>query len=165
VLGCEQDAFVALDAPQEHGGVALAGGGLAASARDWARVALLLRDGTALGTAVLDPAWAATCSVPPLPFLEPGRLPSSITTHAGFGWAWWPLDREGRRVTADGSRGQLAYLDRDLDVVVVKTSAWPYDDWLVDRQLRDLSYLGLGEVASAAAAGARIAPLDEEEPA
>jgi hypothetical protein len=54
-------------------------------------------------------------------------------------------------VTADGSRGQFAYLDRDLDVVVVKTSAWAYDDWLVDRQLRDLSYLGLGEVARAAA--------------
>jgi hypothetical protein len=25
----------------------------------------------------------------------------------------------------------------------VKTSLWPYDDFLVDRQARDLSYLGL----------------------
>ena len=62
-----------------------------------------------------------------------------------------PLDAAGRRVTADGSRGQFAFMDRDLDVVVVKTSAWPYDDWLVDRQLRDLSYLGLPEIARAAA--------------
>ena len=146
-LGCERDAFVAMDAPD---GVAMAGGGLAACPRDWARAAMLLRDGSALGEQLVDPAWAAEASVPPLPFLEPGRLPSSITTHAGFGWAWWPLDRAGRRVTADGSRGQFAYLDRDLDVVVVKTSAWPYDDWLVDRQLRDLSYLGLPEIARAA---------------
>jgi CubicO group peptidase (beta-lactamase class C family) len=158
-LGCECDAFVALDAPA---GVAMAGGGLAACARDWARVALLLRDGSALGEQVVDPAWAAAVSVPPLPFLEPGRLPSSITTHAGFGWAWWPLDREGRRVTADGSRGQFAYLDRDLDVVVVKTSAWPYDDWLVDRQLRDLSYLGLPEVARAAALVTGVHPPEKE---
>jgi CubicO group peptidase (beta-lactamase class C family) len=157
-LGCECDAFVALDAPD---GVALAGGGLAACARDWARVALLLRDGAALGAQVVDPAWALEASVPPLPFLEPGRLPSSITTHAGFGRAWWPLDRAGRRVTADGSRGQFAYLDRDLDVVVVKTSAWPYDDWLVDRQLRDLSYLGLPEIARTAA-GRHAHARDEE---
>ena len=70
--------------------------------------------------------------------------------HAGFGWHWWPLDPPGRRATADGSRGQFAYVDRDLDVVVVKTSAWPYDDALADRQYRDLSYLGLPAVARAA---------------
>ena len=32
----------------------------------------------------------------------------------------------------------------------LKTSLWPYDDWLVDRQMRDLSYLGLPLVAAAA---------------
>ena len=117
---------------------------------------MLLRDGTATsGAPVVEPAWIDAACTPSLPFLEPGRLPSSITTHAGFGWAWWPLDREGRRVTGDGSRGQFCYVDRDLDVVVVKTSAWPYDDWLVDRQLRDLSYLGLPEIARAAAGAGR----------
>ncbi len=34
--------------------------------------------------------------------------------------------------------------------VVVKTSQWPYDDVLADRQYRDLSYLGLPAVALAA---------------
>jgi len=148
-LGCEVGGFVALDAPD---GVAMAGGGMAAATRDWARAAMLLRDGTATsGAPVVEPAWIDAACTPSLPFLAPGRLPSSITTHAGFGWAWWPLDRDGRRVTGDGSRGQFCYVDRDLDVVVVKTSAWPYDDWLVDRQLRDLSYLGLPEIARAAA--------------
>ena len=82
--------------------------------------------------------------------MAPGRLPSSITTHAGFGYHWWPLDADGVRVTSDGSRGQFGYVDRDLGVAVLKTSLWPYDDFLVDRQQRDLSYLGLPLVAAAA---------------
>ena len=53
------------------------------------------------------------------------------------------MDDAGRRVTADGSRGQFACADRRTGAVVVKTSLWPYDDCLVDRQARDLSYLGL----------------------
>jgi CubicO group peptidase (beta-lactamase class C family) len=147
-IGAESDAMIALDAPD---GVALAGGGLAATPRDWARVAMLQVDGTVDGEKVLDPDWVERSSAPSRSFLAPGRLPSSITTHAGFGFHWWPLDASGRLVTADGSRGQFAYADRDLGVVVVKTSQWPYADWLVDRQHRDLSYLGLPLIARAAA--------------
>jgi hypothetical protein len=80
-----------------------------------------------------------------------GRLPSSITTHAGFGYHWWLMDDEGRRLTADGSRGQFAAADRRTGAVVVKTSLWPYDDFLVDRQARDLSYLGLHALLDAVA--------------
>ena len=163
VLGCACDALVATDATDAPGGpsdgtggVPLAGGGLAATARDWARLGMLQVDGTRDGTGeepgrVLEREWVDRSCAPPLAFLAPGRLPSGITTHAGFGYHWWPLDRRGRRVTADGSRGQFVYVDRDLEVVVVKTSRWPYDDWLADRQYRDLSYLGLPEVAAAAA--------------
>jgi CubicO group peptidase (beta-lactamase class C family) len=145
-LGCTSDAFVGTDAA----GVPMAGGSLAATARDWARVGLLELDGTVAGEPVLDPEWVHRSTRAPYPFTETGRLPSSITTHAGFGWHWWPLDTTGRRATADGSRGQFAYVDRDLDVVVVKTSQWPYDDALADRQYRDLSYLGMPAVALAA---------------
>lgn len=139
-LGCTSGAVVAIDGS----GVALAGGGLAATARDWARVALLAVDGRAVdGRQVVDAGWTAEAARPAYPFLAPGRLPSSITTHAGFGLHWWPLDPAGDRVTADGSRGQFAAADRHTGAVVVKTSLWPYDDFLVDRQARDLSYLGL----------------------
>ena len=78
----------------------------------------------------------------PLPRRRVG-CPARITTHAGFGYHWWPLDDAGRRLTADGSRGQFACADRHTGAVVVKTSHWPYDDVLADRQARDLSYLGL----------------------
>ena len=145
-LGCTSDAFVGTDAA----GVPMAGGSLAATARDWARIGLLEIDGTVVDEHVLDPEWVHRSTRAPYPFTETGRLPSSITTHAGFGWHWWPLDTTGRRATADGSRGQFAYVDRDLDVVVVKTSQWPYDDALADRQYRDLSYLGMPAVALAA---------------
>lgn len=139
-LGCTTDAYVAVDGV----GVALAGGGLAATARDWARVALLAVDGRAPdGQRVLDTDWVEVAARPAYPFLAPGRLPSTITTHAGFGLHWWPMDADGVRLTADGSRGQFACADRHTSAVVVKTSQWPYDDVLVDRQARDLSYLGL----------------------
>jgi CubicO group peptidase (beta-lactamase class C family) len=139
-LGCTHEAAVALDGA----GVAMAGGGLAATARDWARVALLAVDGRSPdGAVLLDPEWAEAAARPAQSFLAPGRLPSSITSHAGFGLHWWPMDAAGTRVTADGSRGQFACADRRTGAVVVKTSRWPYEDFLVDRQARDLSYLGL----------------------
>jgi CubicO group peptidase (beta-lactamase class C family) len=146
VLGCVRGAVVGVDAA----GVALAGGGLAACAEDWLRLAALQLTGTAYDARVLGPDWVQRSSTPPAPWMEPGRLPSSITTHAGFGYHWWPLLADGTRVTSDGSRGQFGYVDRDLGVAVLKTSLWPYDDWLVDRQQRDLSYLGLPLVAAAA---------------
>jgi CubicO group peptidase (beta-lactamase class C family) len=150
LLGCESDAVVATDAD----GVALAGGGLAATARDWGRLALLQLDGTVADAGgrrrLLSERWLRASAVPARPFLRPGRLPSTITTHAGFGYHWWPLDDEGRRLTADGSRGQFGFVDRDLGVVVVKTSRWAYADPLADRQCRDLCYLGLPVLARAA---------------
>ncbi|MEO7351502.1 MAG: serine hydrolase domain-containing protein, partial [Marmoricola sp.] len=146
-LGCTSQAYVGTDTT----GVAMAGGSLAATARDWARIGLLQLDGTVEGSRLLDEDWVEQSTLPAYRFLATGRLPSSITTHAGFGYHWWLLDDTGRRATADGSRGQFTYVDRDLDVVVVKTSQWPYDDVLADRQYRDLSYLGLPEIARGAA--------------
>ena len=52
---------------------------------------------------------------------------------------------------ADGMRGQFVYVDRPRRTVVVKTSAWPYDDAWWDRQCRDLCYLALPAIAEAAA--------------
>lgn len=146
-LGCTGAAAVGVDGT----GVALAGGALSATARDWARVAMLAVDGTARGHTLLDTSWVETASRPAYPFLAPGRLPSTITAHAGFGHHWWPLDAGGRRVAADGSRGQLAAVDRATGAVVVKTSLWPYDDAWVDRRHRDLSYLGLHALLDVAA--------------
>lgn len=145
-LGCETDATIGLD----RGGVALAGMALAATAHDWARLGLLQIDGLWDGHGLLDRDWVEASSRPALAFTRPGRLTSDITTHAGFGYHWWPLDDAGERLMADGSRGQFVFVDRKRRTVVVKTSQWPYEDWLLDRQLRDLSYLALPEIARSA---------------
>lgn len=151
-IEAESPAVVGLDQPDERGGVAMAGGALAATARDWARLGALQIDGRWSGRQVVSREWVHASSVPEREFLAPGRLPSTITTHAGFGYHWWPLDASGDRVTADGMRGQFVYVDRRQRVVVVKTSAWPYEDPWQDRQCRDLSYLALPAIADAAAA-------------
>jgi CubicO group peptidase (beta-lactamase class C family) len=150
-LGCETDATIGLDGSAEGGGVALAGVALAATAPDWARLGMLQIDGVWEGHRLLDRDWVEASGRPPLRFMRPGRLTSDITTHAGFGYHWWPLDDAGETVMADGSRGQFTFVDRLRRTVVVKTSHWPYEDWLVDRQLRDLSYLALPEIARSAA--------------
>jgi CubicO group peptidase (beta-lactamase class C family) len=151
-LGAEHPAVVGLDAPADAGGVAVAAAALGASARDWARIGMLQIDGRWNGEQILDPQWADASSRPEKAFLCPGRLPSTLTTHAGFGYHWWPLDERGERVTADGMRGQFVFVDRRRRTVVVKTSAWPYEDPWWDRQCRDLCYLALPAIAEAASA-------------
>ena len=152
--GAESPALVGLDAPAGAGGVAMAAGALAATARDWARLGQLQIDGAWGDDQVLPSTWVEETSRPRHGFTRPGRLPSTITTHAGFGYHWWPLDDEGTRVMADGMRGQFVYVDRPRRTVVVKLSAWPYDDPWWDRQCRDLSYLALPVIAASAAAAA-----------
>jgi CubicO group peptidase (beta-lactamase class C family) len=152
-IGAETPAVIGLDQAAEAGGIAMAGGSLAATARDWARLGSLQVDGRWGGQQLVSRSWVDASSRPERDFLCPGRLPSTITTHAGFGYHWWPLDPAGDRVTADGMRGQFVYVDRPRRVVVVKTSAWPYADPWWDRQCRDLSYLMLPVIADAALAG------------
>ena len=151
-IEAEHPALVGLDCPLEQGGIAMAGGSLAATARDWARIGTLQIDGRWAGRQVVSRSWVEASCRPEREFLAPGRLPSTITTHAGFGYHWWPLDREGERVMADGMRGQFVYVDRPRRIIVVKTSAWPYADAWWDRQCRDLCYLALPAIADAAAA-------------
>lgn len=146
--GAEHEARMIVDGP----GVALAGGGLAASARDWARVGLLAWHGTGRSGSLLDDAWLSVAGRPDRSFLVPGRLPGSISSHVGFARHWWPLDRTGVRLAADGSRGQFVFVDRSTGVVIVKTSRWPHADPLLDRTCRDLSYLGLQDIARAVTA-------------
>jgi CubicO group peptidase (beta-lactamase class C family) len=150
-MGCTEDAVVAVDGE----GVALAGGGVAAAAGDWARVGLLQIDGTVPGARLLDRSWVETASRPSLPFLHPGRLLPPLSAHVGFGYHWWPLaapgDLCGSRVAADGSRGQFVYVDRPRRTVVVKTSAWAYADPLRDAHCRDLTYRTLPVIAASTA--------------
>ncbi len=105
-LGCTDDAVVGVDG---HG-VALAGGALAATARDWTRLGLLAATGTSWdGQRLHDPGWTADAGRPAYPFTAPGRLPSTISAHVGFGR---PLVAARRRRTASRCRRQPGPDDR-----------------------------------------------------
>ena len=67
-LGCTSDAAVGVDGA----GVALAGGAVAATARDWARLAMLAVDGRTSDGRLLDEAWTDAAARPAYPFLAPG---------------------------------------------------------------------------------------------
>lgn len=139
-LGVEDGAAVSLDAA----GVAMAGGGLAATTRSWGRLGRLAVTGVDRDDVPLLPGgWTAEAFAPATDFTVPGVLPSTITSLLGFGRHWWPVDPAGTVATADGSRGQFVYVDTVSGLVIVKTSLWPYSDPFVDRQGRDLSIQGL----------------------
>ena len=138
-LGCTRDAFVAVDGtasrwpaagwppPHGTGPASRCSPSTAAPSQATAARRRLGRRGRAAGVPV------------------PARRPAAQQHHDPRRLRL-PLVADGRRrarVTADGSRGQFAAADRHTGAVVVKTSLWPYDDFLVDRQARDLSYLGL----------------------
>ena len=96
------------------------------------------------GERLLDRSWVDDASRPSCAVsCAPDGCPRSLSAHVGFGYHWWPLDDDGHRVSADGSRGQFVYVDRPRRVVVVKTSDWAVRRSAHDRHCRDLSYLTL----------------------
>src|SRR5215475_14668098 len=64
VLEAERPAMVGLDQPAEQGGIAMAGGSLAATARDWARLGALQVDGCWRGRQVISRSWVQASSRP-----------------------------------------------------------------------------------------------------
>ena len=125
-LGTEGETYVLLD----RCGTLVAGGGLNAAPRDLARFAMmLLNDGTATGTRVVDPAIIDT--------LERGgdRVafvsgPDATGPWAGGDWSyraqWWVRHTPGREaITAIGVHGQWVYVDRAHRVAIVKQSSQP----------------------------------------
>ena len=80
-LGCEGDAFVALDAPRAWRWPAAAWPLRARTGRGWRCCSSTAR----VRRTRARPRLGRRSLAPRAPFLAPGRLPSSITTHAGFG--------------------------------------------------------------------------------
>ena len=150
VLGCVRDAVVGVDTDGVAAGRRRAGRlrrGLAAAGGAPAHRHGVRRPGARprLGAALLDSPVTVDGARPAAQLDHHARRASATTGGRST--------TDGVRVTSDGSRGQFGYVDRDLGVAVLKTSLWPYDDFLVDRQQRDLSYLGLPLVAAAARTG------------
>ncbi len=118
-LGMEHPALWTLD----EQGYELAMGGLAASARDYAKLGLLYLNGGRRDDRQIIPAqWITDSVTPDAPHLMPGDNPAS-TNPSGYGYQWWtPRDWDGDFL-ARGIWGQTVYVHPKHRVVIVKLAA------------------------------------------
>ena len=96
---------------------------LNATLRDYARFGLLfLKDGKRDNSQIIPSAWVKASTRPSAPRLEPGDNPASSWTF-GYGYHWWVPENPRDEFLAIGIWGQYIYVDRNRDLVIVKTSA------------------------------------------
>lgn len=118
-VGMEQKGLWTLDPT----GNELTMGGLAASARDYARLGLLYLNGGKRGDrVVLPPAWAKESVTPNEPHLMPGENPGSSNT-SGYMYQWWTPRQWDGDFLARGIWGQSIYVHPGNQVVIVKLAA------------------------------------------
>lgn len=149
-MGAEADAFYFLTRGQPR--TALGGGSLNATARDLARVGIIMAAGGRVGDTQLVPeAWVARSRGTAIPHLQVGALTDGGgAAHYGYSNQWWTLGGERRAFTGLGVHGQYLWIDPDSETVIVKMSAW--ND--ADDDARDLeTRIALEAVVLAAAGG------------
>lgn len=118
-LGMEQKGLWTLD----EQGFELAMGGLAASARDYAKLGLLyLHNGMRGDQRILPEGWVKASVTPNEAHLMPGDNPASSNV-SGYQYQWWtPRDWDGDFL-ARGIWGQNIYVHPRNRVVIVKLAA------------------------------------------
>lgn len=129
-LGMEFDGAWVTDSAGVDG--AEIGGAFFNSAlRDWARFGVFIEQGGAWnGSQILPADWVDRATVSDEAHLKPGIVHPN--PNRGYAWHWWTY-ADGT-FTASGANGQTLYIDRENDIVVARSSAWPegyvraYDD-------------------------------------
>jgi CubicO group peptidase (beta-lactamase class C family) len=126
-IGAEHDAYFWLS--RERPRRAVGGGSFNATARDVARLGLLMSHGGALGGQQIVPRdWVLRSRGRNLSHLQVGALGESGLDHYGYANQWWTLGGAHRAFTGIGIHGQYLFVDPEADVVVAKCSAWPTED-------------------------------------
>jgi CubicO group peptidase (beta-lactamase class C family) len=124
-IGADRDAYYWLSRSRPR--TAIGGGSFNATARDVARLGLLMaRDGVLDGEQIIPRDWVRRTGVRDVPHLAIGALGPSGYDHYGYANQWWTL--AGGAYTGLGVHGQYLYVDPAADVVIVKCSAWPTED-------------------------------------
>ena len=120
-LGMEHKGLWTLDSQ----GIELAMGGLAATARDYAKLGLLYLNGGKRGDRQIVPAqWVEDSVTPNAPHLMPGDNPAS-SRPSGYMYQWWtPREWDGDYL-ARGIWGQTIFVHPRNGVVIVKLAADP----------------------------------------
>jgi CubicO group peptidase (beta-lactamase class C family) len=134
-LGADRDAFYWLTRARPR--TAISGGSFNATARDVARLGLLMaNDGVAGDRQIVPAEWVRRSRGTDLPQLGVGALGPSGYDHYGYANQWWTLGQTCfDAFAALGVHGQYLFIDPGADVVIVKCSAWPtQDDALRDEE-------------------------------
>jgi CubicO group peptidase (beta-lactamase class C family) len=116
-LGMEQDATWWLESP---GGMGLAGSGMGATLRDYARFGqFVLEDGVIGGERIVPEGW----------FKEAGSSHVIGGKNVDYGYLWWPIPAgdpiQQGAFQANGIFGQHIYINPREKVVIVVLSARP----------------------------------------
>jgi CubicO group peptidase (beta-lactamase class C family) len=127
-LGADRDAFYWLTRGRPR--TAVGGGSLNATARDVARLGMLMaNDGVVAGRQVVPREWVRLSRGSELPQIAVGALGPSGYDHYGYANQWWTLGGACfDAFTALGVHGQYLFVDPSAHVVIVKCSAWPTQD-------------------------------------
>jgi CubicO group peptidase (beta-lactamase class C family) len=130
-LGAEHDAYWILD-QEGDSGIECAFGGLNVSLRDYGRFGQLMAyDGMWDGDRILPAGWVAEATIPDAPHVQPGELADGYKM--GYQYQWWTFPDDDHSFTGEGIYGQLLMVNPELDLVMVKTSAWP-SAWVSDKE-------------------------------
>jgi CubicO group peptidase (beta-lactamase class C family) len=118
-LGMEADGFWMVDAT----GAEMAGVGLSAVLRDYARLGCCYLNGGAWnGAQVVPAAWVRASVTPDAPHIVPGPRPTAGLP-LGYGYQWWVPDGSGA-YCAMGVYHQYVWVDPPTRTVIAKTSAF-----------------------------------------
>lgn len=114
-LGAERHGFFIMDGPPGVGRE-FSGAGFNASARDLARIGLMmLNEGKGNDRQIISAEWVREST-------RPAGGPGP-----GYGYQWW-LVQNSRAYQAVGLQGQFIYVDPDSRTVIVKLSYFPPDN-------------------------------------
>lgn len=118
-LGMESDGYWLVDDDD----VPMVFFGLNATARDYAKIGELFRNGGVWqGKQLVSADWVKASITPDAPHLMPGDNPLSDFP-MGYGYQWWVMDGDEQEFSAIGVYNQFIYVNPTKDLVIVKLSA------------------------------------------
>jgi CubicO group peptidase (beta-lactamase class C family) len=126
-IGADREAYYWLTRARPR--TAIGAGSLNATARDVARLGLLMaNDGRLFGEQIVPRDWVRRSRGSQKPQLAVGALGESGYEHYGYANQWWTLGGDHQAFTGLGVHGQYLFVDPVAEVVIVKCSAWPTPD-------------------------------------
>lgn len=120
-LGAANDAYIILDRHDSAYGA----GGLCATLHDLARFGLMVQNGGAIGSRQIVPeAWIDdTCNGDNRGFRSSKY--AEWLPEGAYRNHWWLRRSAGGAMLAIGIHGQIVFIDRQTEMVIIKLSCWP----------------------------------------